>query len=403
MKVFVARQPIFDKQQKVFGYELLYRLGYDNYYDELDGDRATADVIANSFLLIGIEALTGGKRAFINFSKNLLKSEVAINLPKELVAIEILEDVQVDEEVIAACRKLKQYGYPLVLDDFVFKAEFEPLIDLADIIKVDFLNTPAEIRRELVRRFRTNKLSMLAEKVETREAFEEALEIGYTYFQGYFFSKPVILSGRDISGYKLNYFQVLQEVNRPEPDFDRLESVIKRDVSLSYMLLKYINSAAYGFRTKINSIKHALVMLGLKEVKKWVSLIVLRGMGEDKPDEIMTSSIIRAKFGELIAPMLGLKEQSPDIFLMGMFSMLDAIVDRPMSEVLADLPISEEIKKALLGNRNTYRDVYELIVSYEKGDWGEFFKHVAGFGLDETEIPRLYLESLEWANQLLSV
>lgn len=402
MQVFVARQPIFDKQQRVFAYELLYRLSQKNYYDNPDGDRATAEVIANSFLLFGIEALTGGKRAFINFSQNLLKNEVAFNLPRDLVAVEILEDVKVDEEVIAACRRLKQHGYLLVLDDFAFKAELEPLIALADIIKVDFLNTPAEIRRELLR-FRSDKVSLLAEKVETREAFAEALEMGYTYFQGYFFSKPVILSGRNISGYKLNYLQLLREVSRPEPDLDKLENFIKRDVSLSYLLLKYINSAAYGFRTRISSIKHALVMLGIKEIKKWVSLIVLRGMGEDKPDELMTASIIRAKFGELIAQRIGFNEQSSDIFLMGMFSMIDAILDRPMSEVIADLPISEEIKEVLLGNHNTYRDVFDLIISYEKGNWDELSNLAAGFGLDETQIPDLYIQSLEWSNQLLGM
>lgn len=403
MKVFVARQPIFDKKQKVFGYELLYRIGYDNYYDRLDGDRATADVIANSFLLIGIEALTGGKRAFINFSQNLLKSEVAINLPKELVAIEILEDVQVNPEVIDACSKLKKLGYMLVLDDFVFNPDFSPLIEMADIIKVDFLQTPYEDRLELARWFGSKKVTLLAEKVETREVFEEALEMGYSYFQGYFFSKPVILTGQDISVYKMNYLQALSEINRPVPDFSRIEGVIKRDVSLSYKLLKYINSAAYGFRTRISSIKHALVMLGTKEVKKWISLIALRGMLDDKPGEIMTSSIIRAKFGELLAPMIGFGEQSAEIFLMGMFSMIDAIVDRPMSEVVVDLPISDEIKKALLGEENSYRDVYDLILSYEKGDWSEFSRLVGKFRLSEMEVPKLYLDSLEWANGYLNL
>lgn len=401
MQVFVARQPIFDKKQKVIGYELLYRIGYENYYDRLDGDRATADVIANSFLLIGIEALTGGKRAFINFSQNLLQSEVVFNLPRELVAVEVLEDVQINAEIIAACHRLKQNGYMLVLDDFVFTPNYMPLIELADIIKVDFLNTAFEERFELARWFGNKNVSLLAEKVETRAAFEEALEMGYSYFQGYFFSKPVVLSGQDISVYKMNYLQALSEINRSEPDFGKIEGIIKRDVSMAYKLLKYINSAAYGFRKRISSIRHALVMLGIAEVKKWISLIALRGMIDDKPDEIMTSSVIRAKFGELLAPMIGYKEQSAEIFLMGMFSMIDAIVDRPMSEVVSELPISEEIKMALMGERNHYRDVYELILSYEKGDWDELSRFVNRFRLNEIEIPRLYYDSLEWVNGYL--
>ncbi len=401
MQVFVARQPIFDKKQKVIGYELLYRIGYENYYDRLDGDRATADVIANSFLLIGIEALTGGKRAFINFSQNLMQSEVVFNLPRELVAVEVLEDVQINAEIIAACHRLKQNGYMLVLDDFVFTPDYMPLIELADIIKVDFLNTAFEERLELARWFGNKNVSLLAEKVETRAAFEEALEMGYSYFQGYFFSKPVVLSGQDISVYKMNYLQALSEINRSEPDFGKIEGIIKRDVSMAYKLLKYINSAAYGFRKRISSIRHALVMLGIAEVKKWISLIALRGMIDDKPDEIMTSSVIRAKFGELLAPMIGYKEQSAEIFLMGMFSMIDAIVDRPMSEVVSELPISEEIKMALMGERNHYRDVYELILSYEKGDWDELSRFVNRFRLNEIEIPRLYYDSLEWVNGYL--
>lgn len=403
MEFFVARQPIFNKQQKVYAYELLYRLGFNNFYDNPDGDQATTEVIANSFLLIGIEALTGGKRAFINFTQNLLKNEVPTVLPKELIAVEILEYMELNEEIIAACKKLKQLGYILVLDDFVYSVKYKPLIELVDIIKIDFLQTPVKERMDIVQRIGSQRVKFLAEKVETREEFKQALKMGYSYFQGYFFSKPVILSGRDVPAHKLNYLQVLQEVNRPEFDFGRLDNIIKRDVSLSYKLLKYMNSAAFGFRTKISSIKHALVMLGMNEIKRWVSLIALRGLAEDKPDEIMTSSIIRARFGELIAPKIGLGNQSSDIFLMELFSMIDALIDRPMSDIVAELPIYEEIKDALLGKQCRYWDVYDLILSYEKGDWEKFSKYAAEFKLNETEVPELYLKSLEWANELISL
>jgi len=401
MEVFVARQPIFNKNQEVYGYELLYRLGTSNFYEGTDGDRATSEVIANSFLLIGIEALTGGKRAFINFTRNLLTNETATILPRDLVAVEVLENISPDDEIINVCRKLKQAGYMLVLDDFVFKPEIKPLIELADIVKVDFLSSSSEERMDLIRRFRSGKIKFLAEKVETREAFNEALEMGYTFFQGYFFSKPVILSGQDVPGYKINYLQVLQEVNRVELDFDHIERIIKRDVSLSYKLLKYINSAAYGFRTRISSIKHALVLLGAQEVKKWVTLIALRGMGEDKPDEIMTSSIIRARFGELMAPMVGLTDRAADIFLMGMFSMIDALIDRPLSSIVDELPISEEIKGALMGEQCRYREVLELLLAYEKGDWENFTRYSSGFRLDHGMVPDLYIQSLEWANKVI--
>ncbi|MHB9093190.1 MAG: EAL and HDOD domain-containing protein [Eubacteriales bacterium] len=405
MEVFVARQPIFNRQQKVYGYELLYRLGMDNFYNNPagDGDRATSEVIANSFLLIGLDALTGGKRAFINFTENLLKNEVATILPKEVVAIEILENIEVDDKVVNACIKLKKLGYPLVLDDFVLDERFKPLVELADIIKIDFMECDIREKMDVIRRFGSEGVQLLAEKVETTEMFKEAFEMGYSYFQGYFFSRPIILTGQDIPGYKINYLQALEEVNRPEMDFDRLEGIIKRDVSLSYKLLKYINSAAFGFRSKIDSIKHALVLLGIQEIKNWVSLIILRGMGEDKPDEITTSSILRAKFGELIAPKVGLQERSSDLFLMGMFSMIDALISRPMTDILDELPIAEDIKRALLGKECHYRDLYELILAYEKGNWEEFSALAARIKLDEAEVPKIYLQSLAWANQVMQL
>ena len=403
MDVFVARQPIFNRNREVYGYELLYRLNTANYYNnpDGDGDRATSEVIANSFLLIGLDALTGGKRAFINFTQNLLKSEVPTILPKELIAVEILENIEVDQKLIDACRKLKQMGYTIVLDDFVLDDTFRPLIEMADIIKIDFLDDKIKEKMSSIRKYGTNKVQLLAEKVETTEAFHQAFDLGYSYFQGYFFSKPIILAGQDIPGYKLNNLQMLHEVNMPELDFDKLESVIKRDVSLSYKLLKYINSAAFGFRSKIDSIKHALVILGTREIKKWVSLIIMRGLGEDKPDEIMTSSIVRAKFCELLAPVVGLKERSPDLFLMGLFSMIEAFINRPMADILQELPLAGDVKNALLGKECRYRDVYELVLAYEKGDWENFFICAAKFEMVGADVPKIYLESLMWANQVM--
>lgn len=403
MDVFVARQPIFDRQQKVVGYELLYRIGQENHYENHfgNGDQATSEVIANCFLLIGLQNLTGGKRAFINFTENLLKNEIATILPRESVAVEILESIEVDEKVIKACQNLKKLGYTLVLDDFILDDRFKPLVELADIVKIDFLDVDIREKMDVVNSLGSRNVKLLAEKVETTEAFDQAYKMGYAYFQGYFFSKPVILSGQDIPGYKLNYLQVLQEINRPELDYDKLENVIKRDVSLSYKLLRYINSAAFGFRNRIDSIKHALVLLGLQEIKKWVSLIILRGLGEDKPDEIMTSSIIRAKFGELIAIQMGINDKNGDLFLMGMFSLIDVFISRPMAEILAELPISDDIKHALLGGYGLYGDIHQMILAYEKGEWESFAQLALQVNLDEAEVPALYLRSITWANEIM--
>lgn len=400
MEIYVARQPIFNRNQEVFAYELLYRSGVNKFYSSLNGDQASFEVITNSFLLIGLETLTRGKKAFINFTKNLLENDVATLLPNEAIVIEILQDIEPDEKTLNACRKLKELGYYLALDDFSYNEKLLPLIDLVDIIKVDFLKTEKKEREAVIRKVGKHKKRFLAEKVETRDEFNQALEMGYSYFQGYFFSKPLILSGRDIPGFKIIYLKILQEINRQDLDYDRLEDYIKMDVSLSYKLLKFINSLSFGFRNEIRSIKQALVLLGQKELSKWLSLIALRGIGDNKPDELIITAICRARFCELIAPRIGLKDRSSDLFLMGMFSLIDAFLDRPLPDILAELPISDDIKLALLGGKSRFRDVYELILAYESGDWEQLAFKTALLEVAEIDVRECYLSALEMSNQI---
>lgn len=401
MDVFIARQPIFDRQQTVCGYELLYRTGTENQYVCTNGDQATSEVIANSFLLIGLATLTGGKRAYINFTDNLLKSGLLANLPPNAVAVEILENVKGSKEIIVACRKLKEMGFTLVLDDFVVNGCSEPLLEFADIIKIDFLKTSPAQMKNIFRKLCSCRIKFLAEKVETRKVFEQALEMGCSYFQGYFFSRPLIISCRDVPVYKQHYLHILQEINKPDIDFDGLENIVKRNVSLSYKLLKFINSATFGFRTKIRSIRHALVMLGINEIKKWISLIALRTLAEDKPDEIMTCSVIRARMGELIAPQIGLQGCESELFMVGLFSMIDVLVGRPMSAILTDMPICEQIKLAIMGKACCYLDVLTMIKAYEKADWETFFRYAVDLGLNENKMPKLYVQALEWVNKFI--
>lgn len=402
METFVARQPIFDRQEKIFAYELLFRRGNRNFYDGLDGDEATADVITNSFLVIGMPSLTRGKRGFINFTANLLKNQIATILPKESLAVEILESVEPEPEIIQACRQLKEAGHLLVLDDFVFEPKFWPLIDLADMIKVDFLNTNVAERRLIVQRMGSRKIKFLAEKVETREDFAQAVRFGYSYFQGYYFCKPVVVSGKNIPAFKLNCLRLLKEINNPEVTFEQIDSLIKSDVSLSYSLLKFINSSVFGFKSKISNIKQAIVLLGVSEIRKWACLISLKNIAEDKPDELIVNTVVRAVFGEALAGKSALRGQASDIFLMGMLSMIDAFLDRPLSDVLAELPLTEEIKRALLGEDNNCRGFLDLILAYEKADWAGVGKYAKKIRVEETEVPSLYIQALTLANQFTS-
>jgi len=402
MKVFVARQPIFDRRQRVFAYELLFRSGLENFYHEKNGDFATAKVITNSFMLVGIESLTAGKRAFINFTANMLRNEIPALFPEELIGVEILEDVEPDEKILYACEKLKNSRYLLVLDDFVLSEKKIPLVELADILKVDFLTTSKKERADLAARFAGNRVQLLAEKVETITDFREALQLGYSYFQGYFFCRPDIISRSDIPSHRLTYLRILQELHREEPNFEELTRIVVADISLSYKLLRLVNSAIFGFRSRINSIKQALVILGLQEIKKWVTLLALKAMGDDKPDELMVNSVIRARFGEMIASVIGLQNRSSEFFLMGLFSMIDAFLDRPMAEILGELPISNDIKDALTGGENLLGEVYRLMTAYEKADWNLVTQHSGRLGLEEENVPQFFLKSVEWTNQLFS-
>lgn len=402
MEVFIARQPIFTKNKSVFAYELLYRSGKQNFYDHNDGDRATSDVITNSFSVIGIDTLTGGKRAFINFTQNLLKKEMATVIPPNSVVIELLEDIVPDDEILTACRKLKQLGYTLALDDFVAFNQISPLIDLADIIKVDFLKASPDDWKAMPREIGNGRIRFLAEKVETLEQYEEAVACGYSYFQGYFFSKPEIFSGQDLAPYKLNYLRIIREINQFDGDFDRIEEIVKQDVSLSYKLLRLVNSAAFGLVTKVTSIKYCLVLLGIKEFVKWVTLVSLRSIGEDKPDELVIISLIRARFAELLAFEVGMKDRSSDLFLMGMFSMIDALMDRPFQEIIDEVPVADDVKDALSGTSNSLREVYDLIIAYERGEWDVLTEKTAQLNVSENEVSRLYITALQWVQQIFS-
>lgn len=351
--IFVARQPIFDPHHNVFAYELLFRSGIQEYAPMVDDEYATLKLISNS-LVIGLNRLTSGKRAFINFNRQLLLSRIPRLFPRELVAIEILERVFPDERVIAMCEKMKEDGYLMVLDDFVFEEQFRPLVELADIIKIDFQAASPTERREIFEKARASlspHLLFLAEKIETREQYEEALTLGYTYFQGFFFQRPDIVTTREIPGSKLHYLQILNKICEPDFPIDEIENILKHDISLTYKLLRFINSASYGFKVTVRSVRHALALLGKREVKKWLSIIALSGIAEDKPLELMHSLITRARFCEAIAQSLEIREHPTDYFFMGMFSMADACLDRPMDLILSELPLEPIVKDALLGKK----------------------------------------------------
>ncbi|MBC9785199.1 HDOD domain-containing protein [Heliobacterium chlorum] len=399
MEIFVGRQPIYDTQYNIVAYELLFRSGLENYYKNTDGDYATKGVITDTFSLIGIQQMTNGKPAFINFTRNLLLEDVAFLLPKDLVVLEILEDVEPDKDIIDACIRLKMSGYKIALDDFVFHEKYLPLIELADIIKVDFLTTKPSERARLIKTCsKRPNIKFLAERVEGLKDFQEGLDLGYSLFQGYFFSKPEVITSRDLPHCNLNSLTVIKELSQGDLEIDKLEEIIKRDVSLSYKLLKFINSSLFGFSTRIESIRHAIVLLGKKEVTRWVTLITFRNMCDIAFPELVNTSLITAKCCETLAPYVGLKGRSSDLFLLGLFSVLDILFGKPFAEILADLPISQDVKQALCGEPNRFRWLLDLVATYRDGEWDKFSRNCQRLSLAEDIVPKVFFESLDWVS-----
>ena len=401
MEIYVARQPVFNKNKRLYGYELLFRDGLSNAFPDIDGDTATSKLLSNSFFSIGMNQLTSGKTAFINFPQSLLLKKVPMMFPSEKMIVEVLEDVDPTEQVISACNEIAKAGYSLALDDFVFKNEMQPLIELADIIKIDFMLTPIDEIQKMVRRFEGNNIKLLAEKIETYEEFENALSMGFLYFQGYFFSKPEIISGKEIAPYKITLLQIVGEANKKDCSFEKLEKLINRDVSISYKLLRYINSAFFKRACEISSIKHAIVLLGEMEVKRFISMVATAELASDKPDELVRASIIRARMCELLGLHSHNGADISELFLMGLFSLIDAMLDNNMEDIMQSLPLSKNIKQALLEEKGDLADYLKLVSSYESANWETFSSIISNINVDEKKLPEFYQEAVSWADSYL--
>lgn len=407
MEVFVARQPILTKKQEVFAYELLYRNNkHDNLYANLDSDQATSEVI-NSFLQIGIEELSDGKPCFVNFTETLLENTVPTFLQPELMVVEILETVRPTEKIIENCMKLKAQGYKIALDDFELvenDINFNKLISLADIIKIDIQKTNRFEQLKIMNELQNRNIVFLAEKVETRGEFEQCLYDGYSYFQGYFFSKPVILSSKDIPVFNHNLYIIISELSKEDPDIDRLSNIIESDVSLSYKLLRLLNSPSIGLVYKIKSIKQAIVLLGLIELRKWVYVLSFREQLEKTDpviDEVIKLSLTRAKASELISLHIGKRKESSSMFLMGLFSLVEPIFKKPLEEILQKLPLDQEIKDSLLGLETSLTPVRDLVFAAEKGEWNKVGPLVKELGINAENYNDLYKKSLMWAKEVM--
>lgn len=395
--IFLARQPVFDDRQRVFGYELLFRSGAEqNYFVPGANSDMPSSHVLSSGMYLGLSKLTDSKPAFLNFSRAALVGDFAFSLKPRDAIVEILETVEPDDEVVASCRRLKAAGYRVALDDFVERPGYQELVGLADFIKVDALATAPEERTRLARTYATSTRHLVAEKVETREAVDEALKSGYRFLQGYFFSRPTIMTSKTLAGFRLNYLRLLKELNQPEVDLVRLEDVIKPEASITFRLLRRVNSAAYGFRMTTSSLRHALVLLGQREIRVCATVWSLAELAKDLPSELIVTSTLRARFCEMLAKPAGIADRSTDLFLVGMFSMLDAILQQPMDQILSTLPLADDVRHALVGGSNPFRDVLDSVMAYERGHWDEASAAAARVGVTGHDLSVSYPSAIEW-------
>lgn len=397
---FVARQPIFNRDQQVYGYELLYRDSLENCFTSQDREAACRGTL-DSTLLMGLDVLCEGACTFINCTREALLDSYITLLPPQSTIVEVLETVMPEPEVFSACRALKDAGYRVALDDFVPGDAREPLTEVADLIKLDLKTTPRSQWEAMARTYSARSITMLAEKVETHEQFRATLNLGFAYFQGYFFQKPVVYAGSEIPHNQLNYLRMLQAVYQPELDWNVLEKLIKHEASLCYRLLRYLNSASFGFRREIRTVRHALSMLGERQIRKWITLVATVGAGRDKPDELVRSALVRGHFCELLSRRS--KKREADHFLLGLFSLMDAILGMPMADILARVPIDHEIRHALLGLSSPLRPLYDLMLAQENADWQKCCELAIQLSFSEQDITQAYLESVRWAREIVSL
>lgn len=400
--VFVGRQPIFDAQRSVMGYELLFRSSAKNAADHQDANQATLRTIDNTLNVLGLREMVGNKLAFVNFTRDLILQHSYKVLPSQQTVIELLEDMQIDDTLIEACRQMKKAGYFVALDDFVFTPEYQPLLEIADLVKLDVIKSDLATCHAIIERFQRPGLSFLAEKVETYEVFEKMKRIGCRYFQGYFFCRPEVLSAQPIAGAKHLYLKLINDLVATPLDLARVEATIKADVSLSLKLLRYLNSAAVGLPQRVSSIMQAMALLGEEKLKQWGALVAVTCLSEDKPVELARICLARARFCELQDKWIKVQNRELDLFLLGLLSAIDALVDRPKSDILKDLSLVPEIKEALLGGSNALGKLLLIVIACERGDFKRATLVGRMLGLPDEQVAVSFKQATQWADVVMT-
>ena len=397
----MARQPIFDDDNKVYAYELLYRSnGKQNSYNGVNGDESTADVVTNAFFGLDVRDVIGNAKAFINFTGNLLKHGVPKMISSDILVVEVLENQMMDEDTLAACQDLKERGYTLALDDFEYENAYSELFQLGDIVKIDFRTSQKAIEETAYVCRYCNKI-MLAEKIETREELEYAKRLGCTFTQGYYFAKPTLMSKNSIQPLPVNFMQIMQLVSSEEPEISDIVEVISRDTAMCQRLLRLINSVYFGVRNRVSSISQALVILGLDYLREWVYLMGMQRITHNDNVEIMRMSVLVAKFCRGIALLIPDAARSCEAFyLMGLLSMVTYSGERALAIALEEFPVTDDIKNGLMRRGGLYSDVFEMVLGYDKGDWAVVDSFSEKYGIPSEKISEVFLNCVKEAERI---
>ncbi len=397
--MFIARQPIFNKELSIFGYELLFRGDLSSKgYDSSSSVSATAKVIGGLFET-GIEHVVGKARAFVNFDYDFIMSDGIELIDPNTLVIEVLETVEVDQCLIERLKSLKKKGYKIALDDFEESYQEYAIVPIADIIKYDIMITPLHTIQEDVKTALSQNKVILAEKIETNEEYQEALAMGFHLFQGYFFSKPSIVEkSKDEKSSKVQYARILNEIRKPEPSYDEITKIIESDVDIAYRLIKVMSHRKQ--EDMFRSIHKVLVTMGLKELERWIRVLMLQDFSKNKPIEITRMSLIRSKFSEFIAKNSTMKGYEDQTSMMALFSMIDVLLECPMEEALEGMMLPNSVVQALVYHKGQFFIMCELIQSYEKGDWGKIPDIAESIQMNPIVLSEGYLKAVEWANEI---
>ena len=400
---WLARQPILTRDEKVLGYELLYRQDHEDNRAAVDPDGATCSII-DTLNVLGLDAVCDGRLAFIDCTHEMLLKEFFLLLPADKVVVEVLETVPADDSVIEACRKLKHGSYRIALDNFAPNDPRGSLVPYADFVKVDIRKSQPEQRAAIVAQCNNTHCGMLAQKVDTQQEQITSAKDGFTLFQGYFFRHPERMRARHIEASQASYLRLLQAIATPELDLSAVEDLIKHDPSLCYRLLRYLNSPLFAVSSPVQTVRQAMDLLGERELVRWIRMATTLVLGQDKCSDLVLSSLVRARFCELIAPKVG--RSKSDLFLVGMLSLMDAILEVPMGVVVEGLALDEDTKVELLGAKkgsNTpLTSIYRLMVARETGEWEDVAVLAKTLNLSLPFVNRAYNEAMGWAREMIS-